>query len=78
MATTLLVILDRKEFEERLAAYYWGQSVDEQARFLKAHGVDPALYPRRQRNQISTVIAGMSDLALGALAQKVLVDESVR
>lgn len=73
MPQAILVILDRKEFEEGLAAYYWAQPLDVQAGFVRAYGLQPAETPAGLRGTISHIVASMSDAELGALAQCVLV-----
>lgn len=77
MKNALMVILDRKEFEERLAAYLMGCSWDEQARWLRSHGVqageDWGL--GRLRQEISNVLCASTDMALGAEAQRLLIGQ---
>jgi hypothetical protein len=66
----VLVIVERKAHEERLAGYYWTRPIVEQERFLEVHGAPIPDAALDRRNLISHVLAGMSDRALGALARR--------
>jgi hypothetical protein len=81
MPESLLIIIDRKEFEERIAAMYWEAPRAEQIKFLmktspmqiRSERWVTNASPADVRQAISTAVATMPDLALGALAQQLLM-----
>jgi hypothetical protein len=73
MGTAILVILDRKEFEERLASYYWAQPVSIQQAFVRAYSRPVPDMAGDIRCAISDILATMTDSELGVLAQAVVM-----
>lgn len=69
----VLIIIDRKEFEERLAGYYWAQPPHIQEGFVRAYGRPAPAGEAERRQAISDVVATMGDAELGALAQHVVL-----
>lgn len=74
MGGAILVIVDRKEFEERLAGYYWAQPAHIQEGFVRAYGRPVPSGDAERRQAISDVVATMADAELGALAQHVVLN----
>lgn len=78
--SALLVILDRKEFELRLAGMYWTAPLADQMAFLRRAGYlvpdawEDGADPGEIRQAISTAVAQMGDVAFGALAQHELME----
>jgi hypothetical protein len=68
----IVQILDRKFFEERLAAHYWAQNEAVQVGFLRAYNRPIPDTSAGRRSAISAAIATMDDGELRALVQAVI------
>jgi hypothetical protein len=69
---TILKIVERKFFEEGLAAYYWAQPPHVQQAFVRAYGRLAPSGDGDMRNVISDIVAQMVDADLEALTQAVV------
>lgn len=72
----LLIILDRKEFEERLTSYYWNQPRNVQRAFLASRGTPVQAQPVTElklRAAITGAIVKMSDMELAARCQLLIM-----
>lgn len=66
----LLVILDRKEFEERLAAMIWRRPAGAQVHFLRSLGhMVYVVSPEALRACVADAVTNLSDVELATLVQ---------
>lgn len=75
MTGDVLIVIDRPEFEKRLAAHLAGRPVAEQLAFLKRYGFkgDKCWSRALLLQEISSVLRLQADLAMGALAHQMLI-----